>query len=108
MSCGVLIDVCLWPAINYIHVIVPPMQQSSEAAIAKETCAQTLVTRGQGSEALGYYKVRQMYAHTRHGEIYTRFKRIDAQCTVGAPWRHRGCVQVRSPSRFALFVGLGK
>lgn len=33
------------------------LQHSKEAALAKETCAQTLMTRGQASEALGFYKV---------------------------------------------------
>ena len=33
------------------------MQQSREAVLAKETCAQTLLSRGQASEALGFYKV---------------------------------------------------
>lgn len=35
------------------------MQQSREAVLAKETCAQTLLTRGQASQALGFYKVLQ-------------------------------------------------
>ena len=33
------------------------MQHTREAALAKETCAQTLMTRGQASQALGFYKV---------------------------------------------------
>lgn len=34
------------------------MQQSREAVLAREACAQTLMARGQASEALHYYQVR--------------------------------------------------
>lgn len=35
------------------------MQHSREAILARETCAQTLMARGQASEALHYYQVRR-------------------------------------------------
>lgn len=72
---------CLY--VSCLHVLrdLTSMQQSREATLAKETCAQTLMTRGQVSEALSFFKVRQMY-HTQRA-AWRKFSRgwHDKICT---------------------------
>lgn len=49
------------------------MQQSREAVLAREACAQTLMARGQASEALHYYQVRGQYYQVFGKALASRF-----------------------------------